>query len=95
MHETHFALATKRSWVVQALAVFTQCGIIGTFVYIDAVIAISLEACITLTPKRAVIVYTLSVLIASSIVGQAFVYVTATDTVSGKSILTSTLVRSL
>lgn len=95
MHETHLAFAPEGTRVVQALAILAEGGIVRAFVYIQAVVTVSFEAGVALAPEGAVIVYALSVLIATTVVGQTLVYVTATDPITSKSVLTATLVRSL
>lgn len=90
MHETHFAFATERSWVVETLAVLAQTRIVGTLVDILTNVSISAESSVTdaLRMKvdewcnsikfshklynhleRSFCVDTLSVLIATTVVG--------------------------
>lgn len=95
MHETHLALTTERTWIIETLTILAQVGIIGALVNVLANVAVSAESRVTDALERSFRVDTLGILIATAIVGQTFVDVTANDAIAGESFATAALVTTL
>lgn len=47
MHETHLALTTERTWIIETLTILAQVGIIGALVNVLANVAVSAESRVT------------------------------------------------
>jgi hypothetical protein len=76
------------------LTVLAEIGIVETLVDVHAVVPVPFEPGVTLALERTVGVDALGVLVAPAVVRQTFVDVSATDAVSGESVLASALVRT-
>jgi hypothetical protein len=95
VHKPHLAFAPERTRIIETLSVLAEIGVVETLVDIHTVVPVPFEPGVTLAFERTVGVDALGVLVAPAVVGQTFVDVSATDAVSGESVLASALVRTL
>jgi hypothetical protein len=94
VHKPHLAFAPERTRIIETLSVLAEIGVVQTLVDVHAVVPVPFEPGVTLALERTVGVDALSVLVAPAVVRQTFVDVSATDAVSGESVLASALVRA-
>lgn len=95
MHEAHFALASERARIVEALSVLAQTGVVGTLVDVLAGVAVAFEAGVAFALEGTVVVEATGVLVAAPVVGHALVHVPAADAVACETVLANALVRPL
>lgn len=95
VHEAHLALASKRSGIIEAVAILAKSIVVGAFVDILTSVAIPSEASVAIALERPLRIDALRVRVASSVVRKALVDVPTFDTVPHETLVAGALVRAL
>lgn len=95
MHEAHFALASIRARIIQAVSVFAKRTVLRALVDVLAGVTITAKTGVAHALEGAFGVDAVRVGVAAAVVGRAFVDIPALDPVPGETIMTRAYVRTL
>lgn len=95
VHEAHLALASKRSRIIEAVAILAKGVVVGAFVDVLTGVAVPSEPSVAIALEGSLRVDALRVGIASSVVREALVDVPTFDAVPHETLVAGALVRAL